>query len=435
MFRKNPIVALAVLLFIHILAQLDRNLLMGFSSQVVADLHLSNAQYGFVVGGAWVLSFSAIAVYVGTLSDRFSRTRVIAGGLLIWSACTAASGFAQNFEQLVAARFLVASGEAALVPAAVALLVELFSEKRQGTAIGLFFMGFPLGVSLSFLLAGTFGPTHGWRPTFQVLGVIGVLVAIPLAFVKDERSHTATHERGAPFLAQVRAVLGVIGGNPTLLALTVGSVLVHLVFAGLAFAQLWLVRERGFEAATVARTIGSLQLISGTLGSVAGGVIGDYVSRRLPGGRMGFMVLLVAICGPLMIAYRFASPGSPLFYAGMCSGFFLPFALYGPTKTVVMSQVPAHMRATFEGFNMLLINVFAVAVGNLAVGAISDRLSRSGFSAPLTYVLLGTDVLAISSGVCFFMAARRGIRTDVVLGHADHAAPPLMLDSNADRAS
>lgn len=175
MFNKSPIVALAALLFIHILAHVDRNMLLGFSSQVIADLGLSNAQYGFLVGAVWVLSFGVMAVFLGTLADRFSRTRVIAGGLLIWSACTAASGFAQNFEQMVAARFLVASGEAALVPAAVALLVELFSEKRRGTAIGLFFMGIPLGVGFSFLLAGTFGATHGWRPTFQALGVIGVL--------------------------------------------------------------------------------------------------------------------------------------------------------------------------------------------------------------------------------------------------------------------
>jgi len=421
-YKKSPIVALAALLFIHVLAHIDRYMLLGFSSQVIGDLRLSNAQYGFLVGAVWVLSFGVMAVFLGTLADRFSRTRVIAGGLLIWSVCTAASGFAQNFEQMVAARFFVASGEAALVPAAVALLVEMFSEKRRGTAIGVFFMGIPLGVGFSFLLAGTFGATHGWRPTFFALGVVGILIALPLAFLKDERKYTAQHERGAPFLAQVRGALGVLAGNPTLLAVTVGFVLVHFAFAGLAFAQLWLVRERGYDAANIARTIGELQLVFGTLGSVAGGVLGDRFSKRLPGGHLGFMLLLVAICGPLMIVYRFVAPGSALFYVGMCAGFFLPLALYGPTNTVIMSQVPAHMRSTISGFNMLLVNVFAVAIGNLAVGTISDALSRSGFAAPLTYVLLGTDVLAVASGLCFFIAARRGFRTKMPMGHAEHAA-------------
>ena len=95
----------------------------------------------------------------------------------------------------------------------------------------------------------------------------------------------------------------------------------------------------------------------------------------------------------------------------MCAGFFLPLALYGPTNTVILSQVPVHMRGTISGLSMLLINVFAITLGNLAVGLISDRLARSGASTPLTFVLLGTDVLAILSGVCFLVAARVGLRT------------------------
>ena len=421
---KRPLVALVVLLCIHILAHVDRNMLLGFSSQVIADLGLSNAQYGFLVGAVWVLSFGVMAVFLGTLADRFSRTRVIAGGLLIWSACTVASGFAQTFEQMVFARLLVSSGEAALVPAAVALLLELFSEKRRGTAIGVFFIGIPLGVGFSFLLAGTFGATHGWRTTFQVLGVLGVLAAVPMAFAKEDRQQAdpQMHARGAPFLTQAREVLRILRANPGLQAVMMGFVLVHMVFAGLAFAQVWLVRERGFDAASIARTIGILQLAFGTLGSVAGGMAGDRFGKRLPGGQLGFMVLLVAICGPLMIAYRFAAPGSVLFYVVMCAGFFLPLALYGPVNTTILSQVPAHMRSTVSGFSMLLINVFAIALGNLAVGAISDRLARSGAPEPLTFVLLGTDLLAIASGACFLLAMSRGLRGGVSLARQDRPA-------------
>ncbi|MFA8447874.1 MFS transporter [Ralstonia wenshanensis] len=411
MFQKRPMIALIALLVIHTLAHIDRNMLLGFSSQVIADLGLSNAQYGFLVGAVWVLSFGVMAVFLGTLADRFSRTRVIAGGLLVWSACTAASGFAQNFEQMAAARFLVSSGEAALVPAAVAMLGELFPEKQRGTAIGLFFMGIPAGIGFSFLLAGTFGATHGWRSTFQVLGVVGVVIAVSLACMKEAPKSAGPQQRGAPFFTQMRGALRVLAGNPALLAVTIGFVLVHMVFAGLSFAQLWLVRERGFDAAAIARTIGTLQLIVGTIGSVAGGVMGDRLAKRMRGGHVGFMVLLVAICGPLMIAYRFAPPGSALFYMGMCAGFFLPLALYGPTNTVILNQVPVHMRGTISGLSMLLINVFAITLGNLAVGLISDRLARSGAPAPLTFVLLGTDVLAILSGVCFLVAARVGLRT------------------------
>ncbi|WP_244145054.1 MFS transporter [Paraburkholderia tuberum] len=409
-WKKSPSAVLASLLVIHLLAHIDRNMLLGFSPQIIKDLALSNTQYGFLVGAVWVLSFGVMAMFMGTLADRFSRTRVIAAGVLIWSACTLASGHAQSFEQMVVARFFVASGEAALVPAAVALLAELFSEKRRGTAMGLFFMGIPMGVGCSFLLAGSFGATHGWRTTFYVLGIVGVAVALPLALLKEDRSQLAPQERGAPFVAQALAVLRTVGGNRALGFVIVGFVLVHLVFASFSFSQLWLVNERGMNAAGIATRIGALQLVFGTLGAVMGGVMGDRVASKLRGGHASFMALLVVICAPLMLACRFVPVSSPLFYIGMCAGFFLPLAVYGPGAAAIMSMAPQKMRSTIFGFTMLSINVFALAIGTVVIGMAADHFIKAGATAPLTGVLIATDVLTISSALFFALAARASRR-------------------------
>jgi len=408
-WKDHPRTVLIALLLIHVLAHVDRNMLLGFSPQITRELGLSNAQYGFLTGAVWVLSFGVMAVFLGSLADRFSRTRVMAAGILLWSACTAASGAAESFGQMVAARFLVASGEAALVPAAVSLLAELFVVQRRGAAIGVFFMGIPLGIGVSFLLAGSLGATQGWRSTFFTLGLVGVAIALPLALLRDRREVQESHEdaaRGAPFVRQVQAVFATLRATPTVVWTMVGFVLVHMVFAGLSFAPLWLVRERGLDAAAIARQLGALQLVFGALGSLAGGVLGDRVARRVKGGHAGFMLMLLAVCGPLMIAYRFAPAGSMLFYVGMCAGFFLPLATYGPANALIQGLTPMRMRSTVTGLTMMLINVFAIAIGNLAVGALSDRLEAAGSPQPLTAVLLATDVLAIASGLFFALAAR-----------------------------
>ncbi|HEX7156500.1 MAG TPA: MFS transporter [Burkholderiaceae bacterium] len=416
-WKRSPMAVLAALLAIHLLAHIDRNILLGFSLQVTQDLGLSHAQYGFLVGAVWVRSFGFMAVFMGTLADRFSRPRVIAAGLLIWSVCTAASGQARTFEQMVAARFLVASGEAALVPAAVALLAELFSERRRGTAIGLFFMGIPLGIGFSFLLAGTFGATHGWRDTFTTLGIIGAAVSVPLALLGETRGTVQASERGAPFLTQVRHVFLLMRGHAIVWQVIAGFVLVHLAFAGLSFMQLWLVRERGLDAAGIARTIGGLQIAFGAFGSLAGGALGDRFARRFAGGHATFMALLVVLCAPLMIAGRFAAPGSPLLYAGLCASFFLPLAMYGPANAVIQGSTPLPMRSTVAGSTMLLINVFAIAIGNAAVGAAIDHLTAQGAAAPMTTVLVATDMAAAVSLVFFVLAARR-LRSSQRLGLA-----------------
>lgn len=412
-WKENPGAVLIALLVIHVLAHIDRNMLLGFSPQITQDLALNNAQYGFLAGAVWVLSFGVMALFMGSLADRFSRTRVIAAGILIWSVCTAASGAAQNFEQMVAARFLVASGEAALVPAAVSLLMEIFKPERRGTAAGVFFMGIPLGIGLSFLLAGTLGVAHGWRDTFTMLGVIGVVIAVPMLLLKDRRDSHGEAERGAPFVRQLRNVLASLRANPTVLLIIVGFALVHMVFAGLAFAQLWLVRERGFDAAAISRQIGTLQIVFGILGSVVGGVLSDRLARRIKGGHAGFLALLVLICAPLMVAYRFAPAGSVLFYVGMCAGFFLPLATYGPALALIQGLTPIHMRSTVTGFTMLTINVLAIAIGNVAVGAVSDRMTAAGSTHALTTVLLATDILVICAAL-FFVLAARGSRLQAV---------------------
>ncbi|MDM0019249.1 MFS transporter [Variovorax saccharolyticus] len=404
-WKKNPSAVLAGLLFIHLLAHIDRNMLLGFSPQIIADLGISNAQYGFLVGAVWVMSFGVMALFLGSLADRFSRTRIIAAGVFIWSLCTWASGHAQSFEQMALARFFVASGEAALVPAAVSLLTELFPEKRRGTVMGVFFMGIPMGIGVSFLLAGTFGAAHGWRSTFYTLGVAGVVIALLLSFLKDDRSNAPAHERGAPFVLQVRTVLGQMRQRPALLFLIVGFVLIHVLFAGLSFTQLWLVQERGLDAASIASRIGALQLLFGALGAVVGGVVGDRLARRIPGGHAGVIVLFIALCAVPMIAYRFVAPGSWLFYLGMCAGFFLPLGSYGPANAAIMGMVPPQTRSTVSGFTMLCINILAIAVANLVAGRAVDVLIAQGVSSPLTHVVLATDVVGIGSIFFFALAA------------------------------
>ncbi|MBP0625175.1 MFS transporter [Cupriavidus consociatus] len=406
LWKKSPSAVLATLLTIHLLAHIDRNMLLGFSPQIIKDLAINNAQYGFLVGAVWVLSFGGMAMIMGTLADRFSRTRIIAAGVLIWSGCTWASGHAQSFEQMAIARFFVASGEAALVPAAVSLLAELFPEKRRGTAMGLFFMGIPLGIGCSFLLAGTLGATHGWRDTFYILGMIGVAIAVPLAWLKEDRGQVAPQERGAPAMQQVRAVLQLIWGHRALRFTIVGFVLTHVAFASLSFMQLWLVNERGMDANGIATRIGALQLVFGTLGAVAGGVLSDRVAHRFRGGHASFIALLVVVSAPFVIACRLAPAGSALFYIGMCVAFFLPLAIYGPANAAIASMTPQNMRSTISGFTMLCINVFALATGTVVVGAATDYLIANGVTVPLTRVLLTTDALAISSALFFALAAR-----------------------------
>jgi predicted MFS family arabinose efflux permease len=411
-WKQYPSLVLAGLLVLHVLAHIDRSMLVGFSPQIIPDLSLSNTQYGFLTGVVWVLSFGFMAIFLGSLADRFSRTRVIAFGVLVWSVCTAASGSARSFEQMALARFFVATGEAALVPAAVSLLAEVFPPARRGAATGIFFIGIPLGLGLSFVIAGWLGDSLGWRGTYKLLGLIGSALMVPLLLLPDRAGEAARsgsdRKRGAPFLQQLRDLWSMMRVTPALRHTIVGFILVHFAFAAVSFLQLWLVQERGYAAADIARKLGLLQILFGTLGSVVGGLAGDWLARRFTGGHATVLMLMVLVCVPLMIAAVFVPTGTAVFFIGLCAGFFLLLASYGPAMALLQAFSPRHMWATTTGLTMLGINVFAIAMGNLAAGAASDHLRAIGVDAPLTKVLLGLYVLVGLSLPFFWRASRCG---------------------------
>jgi predicted MFS family arabinose efflux permease len=402
--QRHRWLVLAVLVFITVLAYADRGMLTAFAPQVTAELGLSNTQYGLLTGPVWVLAFGFMAPFLGSLADRYSRPRIIAGGMLVWSACTAASGWAQDFGHMVAARFFVASGEAALVPAATAIIAEIFDARRRGTANGLFFLGLPLGTGCAYLVSGTLGEALGWRHTFFVLGAIGVAIALPLALVPDERGRGHREDYGEPFLRQLRALAAELLAHPRVMLVIAGFMTCHIVFAQNSFLPLWLVRERGADAADVAREIGVMQIAFGGLGAIVGGLVGDRFAERLPGGHAAFPVLSLAVCVPLMVASRLVAPDNALFHAGLAANFFLPLSLYGCTIAVLQGSLPERMRATAVGCTMMCNNFVAIALGTLGAGAVSDRLAATGHAAPLGTVLLGTDLVA-GGAIIFYLAA------------------------------
>jgi predicted MFS family arabinose efflux permease len=252
------------------------------------------------------------------------------------------------------------------------------------------------------------GASLGWRSTYMVLGMFGAVITLPLLMLKDSRDGSAAHERGAPFGQQVRSVAAALGASRPLRQTVIGFVLIHFAFASLAFVQLWLVRERGFDGASIAKQMGSMQIVFGTLGAVLGGIASDRFSRRFLGGHATVLSIMVLVFAPLMLAYRFATPGTALFWVGMCAGFILPLAVYGPANALIQALTPVSMRSTITGAVMMLINVFAIAIGNLAVGAVSDRLAANGSTVALTTVLIATDVLVALSLWFFWRAANSG---------------------------
>lgn len=411
MLQRFPRTVLAVLLLINILGYIDRALLLGFSPQITGDLHLTNTQFGLLNGAIWVLSYGVMAMVCGSLADRYSRTRLISIGMLIWSLCTGASGLAENFSHMVIARFFVATGEAALVPAGTALLADLFDEKHRATANGLFFMGIPLGIGLAYLLSGTLGAGLGWRGTYFLLGGVGIVMAVALWFVKDDaRDPThASRVSEMPKLSpktQLQSVKRALAEKPVLIFSIIGFVAVQFSIAANYFLQLWLVRELGADPAGISRQIGLLQIVAGIVGAACGGLLSDWIVRHTKGSLALLPVITLCVCIPLMALSRFAELGGAMLYVGLAASFLLPFTVYGGSIGLLQQESPVHLRSTIIGLQMLSLNIIALALGSFFAGWLSDFLAASGNATPLRWVMLTFDGLTALALIGYVGAAR-----------------------------
>ena len=74
--------------------------LIAFSDDIIPALNLTNAEFGLLTGIIFTLIYTISGIFVGSLADRFNRSRIIGCGVIIWSFFTALSGLAKNFVQL-----------------------------------------------------------------------------------------------------------------------------------------------------------------------------------------------------------------------------------------------------------------------------------------------------------------------------------------------
>jgi MFS family permease len=410
----GQLLLLAFLTLLNVMNFVDRQLLASFANFIVPDLGLSNTQFGLLTGFAFIVFYAAMGLFMGALADRVHRPRLIATALTLWSLLTAASGAARGFVSLAIPRMLIGIGESALTPTSMSLLADRFPASRLGFASGVYYMGVPLGVGVSLLIAGYLGPAIGWRNCFYSLGALGIALAAAMLLVRETRpvrGRAPAPGPGTPAIAPphgvLRTLVGVLRASPALTCTIAGGVTMHFLLGAAAFDQLWLVHERGFERAEIARISGWIGMTGGVLGSLFGGWGGDWWLRRNGTGRPMFLFWLILLLSPFNIAYRLVSPDSFWFYAGIFIGYFGLGAFYGPTFATVQELAPARVRATVVAFYILTLNLVGLGVGITLGGVLIDVLQARGVAEPYTWTLVGFTVLSILTVPFFWIAGRR----------------------------
>ena len=115
-FEGRHHVFLVFLTLLNVMNFVDRQLLASFANFIVPDLALTNAEFGLLTGLTFITFYVVMGLFMGMLADMLHRPRLVAVGLLLWSALTAISGAARGFWSLAVPRMFIGVGESILTP-------------------------------------------------------------------------------------------------------------------------------------------------------------------------------------------------------------------------------------------------------------------------------------------------------------------------------
>jgi ACS family glucarate transporter-like MFS transporter len=158
------------------------------------DLDLSNTQIGYALG-AFTIAYGLFEVPTGRWGDRFGSRGVLTRIVLWWSVFTALTGAANGLFMLVAVRFLFGAGEAGAFPNAARVIARWFPLGERGAAQGMILTSAQLGGALAPAIAAYLIRDLGWRWTFAVFSVLGLVWAAAFYawFRDDPAEHVAAN--------------------------------------------------------------------------------------------------------------------------------------------------------------------------------------------------------------------------------------------------
>ena len=406
----SPNLVLALLLLAYIFNFLDRQILGILAGPIIADLKLTDAEFGAIAGLAFAILYSVLGVPLAMLADRTSRSRVVAASLVVWSGFTAMCGTATGFAQLFFYRLGVGVGEAGGVAPSYALIADYFPPHKRARALAIFSLGVPLGLAAGTLIGAYLASWIDWRAAFLVMGVAGIVLAPVMLLVVRDKPRDAAAAATAP---RLRSAFSTVARKPSFWLMAAAASCSSLAGYGLA---VWTpsVLERSFGLALVPRGqfLASIFLIGGTAGVLAGGWLADRLGHtdrawyaRLPA--VAWLITAPTFAAGLLI--------QDLRLAWVL--LLIPNALnilwLGPVTTAVQHLVARPLRATASASFLLINNLIGLGVGPTLIGALSELFKVRFGGEALRYAAVSVLGFYLVAALLMAFAIKR-LRADWV---------------------
>lgn len=406
---------LGVLVLAYIFSFLDRQIISLLVEPLKRHMGLSDTDISLLQGLSFAIFLAMAGLPIGRWIDTGRRTLIIASGIAVWSAMTAASSLAGSFGMLLVLRMGVALGEATLTPAAHSIIADTVPRHRLGFALGIYGSGTFLGLGLAYLggaaalsalphtgtvnwLGREFLP---WQAVFLVIGLPGLAVAAIMALMPEP-------DRGAGRawmpLADVFAFFRRHFWTVLLFNLNVAFAAM-MSYALSAWMPSVLIRTFGWSAARAGGTFGLVVVLGGVAGVVLGGWLGDVFSRRRRDGRLLVMAWTALAAAPFAIAAMLAkTPAIMLFW--LAPAVLASTMSIGLGPSVSQAMMPSAVRGMASAIAVTVVSLVGLGLGPTVVAMITDRLFMDPNMVQYSLAIAMPVMLLLAT--LFGLLARRG---------------------------
>jgi EmrB/QacA subfamily drug resistance transporter len=164
---------------------LDATIVNVAIPNMIQDLHATLTQVLWVLN-AYVLTFAVLLLTAGRLGAMFGPKRLFIGGMVLFTAASAACAVSQTPNQLILFRVLQAVGGAALTPQTLSIITSIFPPDKRGQAFGIWGVVYGLGGASGPTLGGLLTSGFSWRAIFVPNIPIGIAATLAAFLIMPE---------------------------------------------------------------------------------------------------------------------------------------------------------------------------------------------------------------------------------------------------------
>jgi predicted MFS family arabinose efflux permease len=422
--RNQRAVALILLASLNAFGFIDRVVVALVAEKIKAEYLVSDFEIGLLGGTAFAVINTLASLPIARLAERFKRSTITAGFLLLGSGFTALMGATVNFTQLFAARLGMAVGGAASEAPPHSMISDMYPPEKRASAISIFMLGVPVAALLGSFLGGAIAENYSWRDTFLFFGVAGAFISLLcFLFLKEPARRSAAHETGVRM--STWQVLRILLGSNALRFLVAGVSCISLGSFGVnTFLPAFFSRNHGLDAAQAGLVFGTISGIASLIGTLMGGYVSEWLARRDQRWLLGFPALGSVIGAPLFVL-GLLSGNLAVAIPVMLVGAFFFYTAMGPAVATVHSSLDSYSRATGSALFLLLVHMIGQGLGPPLVGVVSDNASSLIYGGAFARECAGAAAQVPGSACA--AASAGGLRTAIAIFAMFFAAGGVFL--------